>query len=238
MANSLLELFSMDAESAEPASETRSRDPLALQLVENRLTLVAEVAIEGAEVQVLGEEGGNEWPGLCANARCQLLQLTVDNRQGSAPTINLFGKELEVDISARNHRLGLWEPVLPRCGLRFSYHTQRKPDGGPRDVVVRADVSALKPVELVISVDLRVTELPPSGSSSPSEFAKVPHLYTWRAEFSKRAGDSAASVCLVSSTGIGRGKSVLGNEVSRKCSMGTYWLVLASDHLRLLPPLL
>eukprot|EP00439_Symbiodinium_sp_Y106_P072755 s153_g13.t1 len=151
MANSLLELFSMDAESAEPASETRSRDPLALQLVENRLTLVAEVAIEGAEVQVLGEEGGNEWPGLCANARCQLLQLTVDNRQGSAPTINLFGKELEVDISARNHRLGLWEPVLPRCGLRFSYHTQRKPDGGPRDVVVRADVSALKPVELVIS---------------------------------------------------------------------------------------
>ncbi|OLP89587.1 Calcium/calmodulin-dependent protein kinase type 1 [Symbiodinium microadriaticum] len=151
MANSLLELFSMDAESAEPASETRSRDPLALQLVENRLTLVAEVAIEGAEVQVLGEEGGNEWPGLCANARCQLLQLTVDNRQGSAPTINLFGKELEVDISSRNHRLGLWEPVLPRCGLRFSYHTQRKPDGGPRDVVVRADVSALKPVELVIS---------------------------------------------------------------------------------------
>lgn len=37
----------------------RSRDPLVLQLVENRLTLVAEVAIEGAEVQVMGEEGGS-----------------------------------------------------------------------------------------------------------------------------------------------------------------------------------
>ncbi|CAE7611417.1 cmk-1 [Symbiodinium natans] len=151
MANSLLELLSMDAESAEPPSETQSRDPLALQLVENRLTLVAEIAIEGAEVQVLGEEGGNEWPGLCANARCQLLQLTVDNRQGASPTINLFGRELEVDISSRNHRLGLWEPVLPRCCLRFSYHAQRKPDGGPRDVVVRADVAAIKPVKLVIS---------------------------------------------------------------------------------------
>eukprot|EP00931_Biecheleriopsis_adriatica_P060678 TRINITY_DN36453_c0_g1_i1.p1 TRINITY_DN36453_c0_g1~~TRINITY_DN36453_c0_g1_i1.p1 ORF type:complete len:3105 (+),score=627.80 TRINITY_DN36453_c0_g1_i1:59-9373(+) len=151
MANSLLELLSMDAETAEPASETQSRDPLALQLVENRLTLVAEVAIEGAEVQVMGEEGGQEWPGLRAHARCPLLQVTVESRQGSAPTINLFGRELEVDLWSHNHRLGIWEPVLPTCGWRFSYHTQRKPDGGPRDVVVRADVAAIKPVRLLIS---------------------------------------------------------------------------------------
>lgn len=151
MANAFLELFSMDAESSEPASETRSRDPLALQLVENRMTLIAEVALQGAEVQVMGEEGGNEWPGLCGNARCQLLQVMVDSRQGSAPTINIFGRELEVDISSRNHRLGVWEPVLSRCGLRFSYHMQRKPDGGPRDVFVRGDVSAIKPVQLVVS---------------------------------------------------------------------------------------
>ena len=116
-------------------------------------------------------------PGLCANARCQLLQLTVhpkicfpmeaptyslhhvwwqvDNRQGtttdmwlivvrtglwpvpgawsgSSPTINIFGykpksldvfcsrrrlielgRELEVDISARNHRPG--EVADPPC---------------------------------------------------------------------------------------------------------------------------
>ncbi|CAL1138291.1 unnamed protein product, partial [Cladocopium goreaui] len=151
MANAFLELFGMDAESSEPASETRSRDPLALQLVENRMTLIAEVALQGAEVQVMGEEGGNEWPGLCGNARCQLLQVMVDSRQGSAPTINIFGRELEVDISSRNHRLGVWEPVLSRCGLRFSYHMQRKPDGGPRDVFVRGDVSAIKPVQLVVS---------------------------------------------------------------------------------------
>eukprot|EP00913_Durusdinium_trenchii_P000863 g802.t1 len=110
MANALLELLTMDAESAEPPSEIRSRDPLALQLVENRLTLIAEVALEGAEVQVMGEEGGHEW-----------------------------------------NRLGTWEPVLPRCGLRFSYHMQRKPDGGPRDVFIRGDVSSIKPVQLVIS---------------------------------------------------------------------------------------
>ncbi|CAJ1336513.1 unnamed protein product [Effrenium voratum] len=59
MVNAFLEFLSMDAESAEPDCETRSRDPLVLQLVENRLTLVAEVAIEGAEVQVMGEEGGS-----------------------------------------------------------------------------------------------------------------------------------------------------------------------------------
>lgn len=47
---------------------------MALQLVENRLTLMASLAIQGAEaatvcghfrgldqVQVMGEEGGNEW---------------------------------------------------------------------------------------------------------------------------------------------------------------------------------
>ncbi|CAE8637733.1 unnamed protein product [Polarella glacialis] len=151
MANSFLELLSMDAESAEPASETQSRDPLALQLVENRLTLVAEVAIQGAEFQVMGEEGGHEWPGLRAHARCPLLQVTVESRQGSAPTINLYGRELEVDLWSHNYRLGAWEPVLPSCGWKFSYHTQRKPDGGPRDVVIRADVSAIKPVRLVIS---------------------------------------------------------------------------------------
>ncbi|CAK9046519.1 unnamed protein product [Durusdinium trenchii] len=151
MANALLELLTMDAESAEPPSEIRSRDPLALQLVENRLTLIAEVALEGAEVQVMGEEGGHEWPGICGNARCQLLEVTVDSRQGSTPTVNIFGRELELDISSRNHRLGTWEPVLPRCGLRFSYHMQRKPDGGPRDVFIRGDVSSIKPVQLVIS---------------------------------------------------------------------------------------
>lgn len=151
MAGSLLELLSMDAESAEPASETSSRDPLALQLVENRLTLVAEVAIEGAEVQVMGEEGGHEWPGLRAHARCPLLQAMVDSCSGSAPTINLFTKDLELELWSHNHRLGMWEPVLPSCGWRVSYHAQRKPDGGPREVKVNADVSAIRPVQLIIS---------------------------------------------------------------------------------------
>lgn len=41
--------------------------------------------------------------------------------------------------------------VLSRCSLRFSYHMQRKPDGGPRDVVVRGDVAAIKPVKVIIS---------------------------------------------------------------------------------------
>lgn len=35
----------------------RGRDPLALQLVENRLTLIAEVALEGAEAL----RGKNRW---------------------------------------------------------------------------------------------------------------------------------------------------------------------------------
>ena len=120
----LMELISMEAASAEPPEETRSRDPLQLNLVDNRMTLQAEVAIQGAEVQIMGEESGLELPGLKGTVSCPLLDVYVETRQGIAQTVNLFAKELEVSLSAHNHRSGAWEPVRPPCQLRPSYHTQ------------------------------------------------------------------------------------------------------------------
>lgn len=150
MMRSWMELISLDGETCEPSDETRSRDPFALELVENRLTLTCEVAIQGAEVQIMGEEGGHEWPGLKALARCPLFEVMVDTKQGVAPTINLFAKELDIELWAHNHRVGAWEPVVAPCSWRVSYHRQRKPDGGPRDLFLRTDIASMQPLNVVI----------------------------------------------------------------------------------------
>lgn len=153
MMRAILELCSLDGESAEPSEELASRDPLALSLVENRIIVTAEVAVQGAEVQVLGEERGHAWPGLRGHVRCPQFSAAIEIRPGVVPTINLHTKELELELWAHNHRLGAWEPVVPVCWWKVYYLTQRKPSGGPREVFVRSDAVAVGPVRCVLSAN-------------------------------------------------------------------------------------
>eukprot|EP00929_Paragymnodinium_shiwhaense_P020475 TRINITY_DN13642_c0_g1_i2.p1 TRINITY_DN13642_c0_g1~~TRINITY_DN13642_c0_g1_i2.p1 ORF type:complete len:3217 (+),score=751.76 TRINITY_DN13642_c0_g1_i2:171-9821(+) len=149
-------LVVLDADTAEPASELRSRDPFAVEVTETRFNVSVEAALLGVEIQILGEEGGRAWPGLQASARCGLFSASVHTIPGTIPTINLHSKKLELELSAYNHRLGSLEPVLPLCSWEFMYHMQQKPDAGRMDAMkhFKFDAHQDTPVSLIITSNL------------------------------------------------------------------------------------